>query len=74
MDTRTVYELRSNDVAMASTWDVLWARELEREIPGVEIWRGDVQLSMRPKHGVSFAGVWDNGFGTIDLFLSTVRA
>lgn len=74
MDTRTVYTLKVDGDPVVSTCDILDARELEREIADSEIWRGEVQLSMRPKHGVSFAGVWDNGFGTIDLFLSTVMA
>ena len=65
MDARTVYTLKVDGLPVASTQDVLDARELEREIADSEIWRGEVQLSMRPKHGVSFAGVWDNGFGTI---------
>lgn len=72
MDARTVYTLKVDGLPVASTRDVLDARELEREIAGSEIWRGDVQLSMRPKHGVSLNGTKSDGFGSIDGFLQGV--
>jgi len=81
MNTRSSkFELRhaKTGQVLADTDCILEARELERQFVAFgspcEIWRGDVQLTMRPLHSVSFAGTKSDGFGSIDGFLSGVAS
>ena len=76
MNTRSSkFELKhaKTGQVLADTDCILEARELERQFVAFgspcEIWRGNVQLTMRPLHSVSFAGTKSEGFGSLDSIL-----